>query len=260
MLQSLKIVGLGFLGALLGIGVWIAIELSGIMPVSLQRQETSNFEQRVVDYLVKKPDAVAESLKRQRTSQNDEIRRLIAAYAADIFDDPATPVGGNPQGDVSLVEFFDYNCPYCRRVAPTLVEIEAGDPKLRVVYKEWPILGPGSEAAARAALAAQRQGKYVAFHKALMQASGQANESKVLEVAAQIGLDIERLKQDMQAPEIATAIERNMELARALRITGTPSFVIGDQVLRGAAGAAVIRGFIRKAREKPAPRETATRP
>ena len=130
----------------------------------------------------------------------------------------------------------------------------------RIVYKEWPILGPNSEYAARAALASRNQGKYVAFHNALMLANGPANESKVVEVAAQVGLDVARLKQDMQSPEIAAAIERNMELARALRITGTPSFVIGDQVLRGAADAAVIRRFIGEARAKSVPREAATRP
>src|SRR3546814_3115055 len=101
--------------------------------------------------------------ERQRSAQLDEIGQIIAARSDEIFNDPASPVGGNPQGDVSLVEFFDYNCPYCRRVAPTLGEIEDSDPKLRVVYKEWPILGPNSEFAARAALASRSQGKYVAF-------------------------------------------------------------------------------------------------
>src|SRR3546814_7249794 len=97
--------------------------------------------------------------ERQRTAQTDEIGQIIAARSDEIFNDPATPVGGNPQGDVSLVEFFDYNCPYCRRVAPTLVEIEKDDPELRFVYKEWPILGPNSEFAARAELASRKQGK-----------------------------------------------------------------------------------------------------
>src|SRR3546814_10830321 len=120
-----------------------------------------------------------------------------------------SPVTGNPDGDVSLVEFFDYNCPYCRRVAPVVADAEAADPQLRIVYKEFPILGPGSAFAAKAALAAHRQGLYFTFHKALMQAGGRADESSVLAVAEDVGLDVERLKSDMKDPEIQAAIDRN---------------------------------------------------
>ncbi|MEQ8229306.1 MAG: DsbA family protein [Rhodospirillales bacterium] len=254
MLPALKIVGLGFIGAALAIGAWMALVVAGVVPDKGPQQPRGNFEQRVRNYLIENPQVLVESLQRmqeqKRTAQTDEIAQIIAARNDEIFNDPATPVGGNPEGDVSLVEFFDYNCPYCRRVAPTLVEIEKDDAKLRFVYKEWPILGPNSEFAARAALASRSQGKYVEFHKGLMLASGLMNESKVLKVAAQVGLDVDRLRQDMEAPEITTLIERNRELARALRITGTPSFVIGDQLLRGAADAEVIRGYIREEREK----------
>jgi len=250
---SLKIIGLGFLGAVLAIGGWIALDVAGLAPAGGTRDQGGAFEQRVRDYLVENPQVLVESLQRmeqqQRAAQTDEFGRIIAARSDEIFNDPETPIGGNPEGDVSLVEFFDYNCPYCRRVAPTLVEIEKRDPKLRLVYKEWPILGPNSELAARAALASRSQGKYLEFHKALMLASGLVNESKVLEVATNVGLDLEQLKQDMEAPEIKAAIERNKELAQALRVTGTPTFVIGDQMLRGAADAEVIRGYIREARE-----------
>lgn len=254
-MSPLKSVGLGFVGAVLAIGAWVALDVAGVVPAAGSGQRGSDFKQRVRDYLVENPQVLVESLQRmqqerQRVGQTDEIAKIIAARSGEIFNDPATPVGGNPQGDVSLVEFFDYNCPYCRRVTPTLVEIEKDDPELRFVYKEWPILGPNSEFAARAALASRDQGKYVAFHKALMLASGLVNESKVLEMAAQVGLDVGRLKQDMEAPEITASIERNRELAQALRITGTPSFVIGDQMLRGAADAEVIRGFVRRARER----------
>ncbi|MBI2737093.1 MAG: DsbA family protein [Rhodospirillales bacterium] len=253
-MSPLKTVGLGFVGAVLAIGAWIALDVAGVVPGARLGQRGSDFEQRVRDYVIENPQVLVESLQRmqerQRATQTDEIAQIIASRREDIFHDPATPVGGNPQGDVSLVEFFDYNCPYCRRVAPTLVEIEKDDAKLRFVYKEWPILGPNSEFAARAALASRSQGKYVEFHKRLMLTSGLVNESKVFEVAAQVGLDVDRLKQDMEAPEITALIERNRDLARALRITGTPSFVIGDQMLRGAADAEVIRGFIRTARER----------
>ena len=253
-MAGLKVVGLGFLGAVLAIGAWMALDVSGVVPTGSSGRQRADFEQRVRDYLIENPQILVESLQRmqerQRSAQLDEIGQIIAARSDEILNNPASPVGGNPQGDVSLVEFFDYNCPYCRRIAPILGEIEDSDPKLRVVYKEWPILGPNSEFAARAALASRSQGKYVAFHKALMLANGLVDESKVIEVAVAVGLDVDELRRDMAAPEIAALIERNRELAQALRITGTPSFVIGDQMLRGAAEADAIRDLIRQAREQ----------
>ena len=128
---------------------WIALDVTNLFPAGGVREQDGGFEQRVRDYLVENPQVLVESLQRmqeerQRPAETDEIGQIIAARSDEIFHDPATPVGGNPQGDVSIVEFFDYNCPYCRRVASTLVEIEESDPKLRLVYKEWPILGPNS--------------------------------------------------------------------------------------------------------------------
>jgi protein-disulfide isomerase len=157
-------------------------------------------------------------------------------------------VGGNPDGDVTLVEFFDYNCPYCRSVAPVMNEAEAADSQLRIVYKEFPILGPNSVYAAKAALAAHRQGHYLAFHQALMQANGKADSNLVLAVAAEVGLDAERLKTDMEDPAIQEAIDRNLALAQALRITGTPGFVVGRQILRGAVDLKTLQQVIQEAR------------
>lgn len=251
-MKTLKAVGLGFLGGVVAIGLWIALDASGLIRgLGLQGQNAA-FEQRVRDYLIENPQVLVESLQRmqerQRASQTDGVARIIASRSEEIFNDPTTPVGGNPQGDVSLVEFFDYNCPYCRRVASTLAQIEESDPNLRIVYKEWPILGQSSVFAARAALASRKQDKYAAFHNALMQASRRVDEGTVLEIAAQVGLDVAQLKQDMEAPEITRAITRNRELAKALRISGTPSFVIGDQILKGAAGEDLMRRYIREAR------------
>jgi len=122
-------------------------------------------------------------------AQLDEAKALIASHHAEIFDDPDSPVGGSDSGDVTIVEFFDYNCPYCRLAVPTLQEIERTDPKVRFVYKEFPILGPGSDFAARAALAANRQGKYMAFHRALMASDERIAEGTTIEIARSIGLD-----------------------------------------------------------------------
>jgi protein-disulfide isomerase len=175
---------------------------------------------------------------------------VVAQRRGDIFDDPATPLGGNPQGDVSIVEFFDYRCPYCKQVQPSLESLAKQDPKLRLVYKEFPILGPASITAARAALAAQRQGKYDAFHAAMMAERGQITDDTVYQVAASVGLDIGRLKRDMAAPEITQQLQANLALADALNIHGTPAFIVGDQVVPGAVDIGALKTMVADARKR----------
>ncbi|MBN9049030.1 MAG: DsbA family protein [Rhizobiales bacterium] len=212
------------------------------------------FERRVRDYILNNPEVIMEAARRfeqrQRAAEESEATAVLKARADEIFRDKDSPVGGNPTGDVSLVEFFDYNCPYCRQVTPIMAEAEAADPQLRVVYKEFPILGPNSTFSAKAALAVHRQGKYVAFHKELMLDRGVANEAKVLRIATKIGVDVERMKSDMNDPAIAAMIERNLALAQALRINGTPGFIIGDQIIRGAVDLKTLRALIQEARGK----------
>ena len=239
------------LAAVFAVGMgWLAISASAQRAVS--EPGLDEFEQRVRDYLLKNPEVIMEALQilqeRQRAAQAENLKRTIAERSAEILNDPAAPVGGNPSGDITLVEFFDYNCPYCRRVAPTVSGLIEDDPSLRVVYKEFPILGPGSQFAARAALASRTQGKYLAFHEALMSAGQQVNEDSVIDIARRVGLDVERLTRDMGDPEIEAAIARNLELANALGVTGTPAFVIGDQVVPGAVDRAILEGLITQAR------------
>ena len=167
-----------------------------------------------------------------------------------LFDDPDTPVGGNPEGNVSLVEFFDYRCPYCKQVEPALELLLRQDPQLRLVYKEFPVLGPASVTAAHAALAARKQNKYAAFHRAMMALKGQIDEEAVFAVANSVGLDVERLKHDMEAPDIDRILKANFSLADALDITGTPGFVIGDQIVPGAVGLDDLKQMIDAARKK----------
>lgn len=213
-----------------------------------------DFERRVRDYLLRKPEVIVEALQklqeREQALETDEVKKIIAQAQEVILRDSASPVGGNPDGDVTVVEFFDYNCPYCRKVMPVLEEAAKVDPRLRIVYKEWPILGPGSIYAARAALAAVKQGKYLNFHKAMMRASGQMNEARTIEIAKAAGLDVARLKADMDDPAINEAIGRTNALAKALRITGTPAFVIGKEVARGAIDLATMKLLIAEARKK----------
>ena len=211
------------------------------------------FERRVRDYLVANPEVIVEAMqnleRKQREVEQTEAQAALATHRDELLNSPESPVGGNPQGDVTLVEFFDYNCPYCRQVAPTMMAAEADDPKLRIVYKEFPILGPNSVFAARAALAARRQNLYPQFHKAMMQVSGSADEAQVIAVAEEIGLNVGQLRTDMQDPAIDAEIERNLALARALRINGTPGFVIGDEILRGATDLQTMQRLIDQARK-----------
>jgi protein-disulfide isomerase len=183
-------------------------------------------------------------------AQADDPAAVIVARRDEIYNDPDSPLGGNPAGDVTIVEFFDYNCPYCRQVASVLVELQRSDPNLRFVYKEFPILGPDSDLAARAALAARRQGKYLEFHNAMMMSRFVANHASVMQVAEIAGLDVERLKADMEDPGLEGILARNLALARALRIDATPSFVIADQVYAGVAKLAGFQQAIAAERER----------
>jgi len=210
------------------------------------------FEQRVRNYLLAHPEVISDALNRLEAKQGEQdaaaAQAALKAHAAEVFQDPDSPVSGNSKGNVTVVEFFDYNCPYCKMMASVMEQAEAADPQLRIVYKEFPILGPGSVFAAKAALAANKQGKYVAFHRALYQVRGHVEETQVLEVARTVGLNVDRMKTDMRDPAFEGVLEKNGTLAQALRITGTPGFVAGDQVTTGATDLKTFQALIAKAR------------
>lgn len=211
------------------------------------------FGQAVRQYLLDNPEVLLEAMEglkaKQQRAEAEAFKSAFAARRKQIFDDPATPVGGNPKGDVTLVEFFDYRCGVCKQSFPIVTELLRSDRNIRVVYKEWPILGPDSTYAARAALAARFQDKYEAYHDALM-AARTVNEAAVFDIARRVGLDVERLRRDMQKPEIERAIRANYELAEALTINGTPSFIIGDTLIRGARDLDSLRKAVADARAK----------
>lgn len=163
--------------------------------------------------------------------------------------DPNAPVLGNPEGDVTVVEFFDYNCPYCRRAMSEVQGLLEADENVRLVYREWPILGDGSVFAAKAALAAREQGKYEVFHWALMGMNERAEEASVMRLAEEIGLDIQQLRADMEAPEVQDHIDESMRLTRALGFNGTPSFVIGDDLVPGFVEQGELEALVDKARD-----------
>jgi protein-disulfide isomerase len=244
-----------FRGAALGLALLVAAALTG---PPAWAAETFTAEQRqaietiVRDYLIKNPEVMLEVLEAAKDKLSSDAQAQRAAALAEkrqeIFDDPNAPVAGNPKGDVTLVEFFDYRCPYCKQVAPSLETLLGEDKQLRIVYKEFPVLGADSVTAARAALAARKQGKYEPLHRALMDVKGQINEAAILNAAKSIGIDIERLKRDMVAPEIDRMLQANHQLAAALDIRGTPAFIVGNEVVPGAVGIDELRQLIAAAR------------
>jgi len=244
-----RIVSVVFCCAVLALAPWRPAGAAELAPD--QRQA---IESIIRDYLLQHPEVLIEAMRaaeeKVKTEAGEKAKQALIARGSEIFDDPGTPVGGNPKGDVTLVEFFDYRCPYCKQVQPRLKELLAGDHQLRIAYKEFPILGSVSVAAARAALAAHRQSKYEAFHDAMMAASGQITEDTVYQVADAVGLDVDRLKRDMSSPPIDAVLKANRALAEALDITGTPGFVIGDQIVPGAIELSSLRDLVAGARGK----------
>ena len=225
------------------------------LPVVAQADalDEARVKELVYEAIRENPDIVMEALAalqdRQAATDATNASDFLAAERNVIERDPNAPVLGNPEGDVTVVEFFDYNCPYCRRAAPEVDALIAKDPNIRLVYREWPILGEGSVFAARAALASRKQGKYAEFHAAMMGLQGRAEEESVLRVAAEIGLDIDRLRQDMTAPAIEEHIATSMRLTRGLGFQGTPSFVIGDGLVPGFVERSQLEEFVARARE-----------
>ncbi|MDP3595960.1 MAG: DsbA family protein, partial [Nitrospirota bacterium] len=165
----------------------------------------------------------------------------------DLLHDPASPVSGNPAGEVTLVEFFDYRCGYCKRVAGAVTQLQQDDARVKVVYKDLPILGEASELAAKAALASKAQGKHQAFHEALLAANGDITKDSILSIAGEVGLDAKRLETDMANPEWQSAIDRNRALARDLGINGTPGFIVGTELVPGALDLTGLQDLITRA-------------
>lgn len=216
-------------------------------------QDKAAIERIVRDYLVRHPEVIVEALqemqRRETLAEAERSRAMIAAHITRLDDPTGRFVAGNPDGDVTVVEFFDYRCGYCKRAFPSLMEAITQDGNVRLVFKEFPILGEDSMLAARAALAAARQDRYYDMHVALMQERGSYTLAKVLAIALDLGLDVDALRRDMDAPEVEAAISTNYELARALKITGTPGFIIGDQVIPGAISTEQMLSLIEKARD-----------
>ena len=225
-----------------------ALALCAAPPVasaqSFSDSQRGDIETIVKNYLLAHPEVVEEAItelsKRQAAAETAKHEATIDKNATAIFNSPRGVTVANKDGDVTFVEFFDYNCGYCKRAMADMLELMKTDPKLKVVLKEFPVLGPGSVEAAQVAVAVRMQDptgkKYLDFHQKLLGGRGQADKARAMAAAKDAGFDVAKLEKDMASPEVRATIEENFKLAEDMGMNGTPSYVIGRQIVVGAVG------------------------
>ena len=195
-------------------------------------------------------DAIRQLQARDRQANEDRHRDLIRLHQDEMDADSEDFVAGNPKGDVTLVEFFDYRCPYCKAMAEPLQALIKKDGNLRLVLKEFPILGPNSTLASKASIGARPQGRYLAFHQALLTYKGDLDDKAITAVARSVGIDTGKMKARSDDPQVTAKLARNLDLGRALELDGTPAFIIGDKLSPGAVDLEMLEQAIAEARKK----------
>jgi protein-disulfide isomerase len=238
----------------------VSLALAGAAPAvaqSFSADQREEIGKIIKDYLLTHPevmqDVMAELEKRQQSAEAEKHRAAVVENKATLFSSPHQVVLGNPQGNVTMVEFFDYNCGFCKRAMTDMLDLIKTDNNLKFVLKEFPVLGEGSVEAARVAVAARMQDtngkKYIEFHQKLLGSRGGADKMRALAVAKEVGFDMPRLERDMSSDEVKKTIEENMKLAEALGVSGTPSYVVGQEVVIGAVGLDALRDKINAERK-----------
>jgi protein-disulfide isomerase len=223
-----------------------ALVFVGLTPVLAQISpaQRGDIERIVREYLISHPEvlqeAMAELEKRTAEAEAAKHQAAVKEYSKEIFNSPRQVVLGNPKGDVTMVEFFDYNCGYCKRAMQDMLTLLKTDSNLKVVLKEFPVLGPGSVEAAKVAAAVHIQDKtgkkYLEFHQKLLGGRGQADKAHALAAAKDVGLDVGRIEKEMESPDVKAMLDESFKLAEALGLNGTPSYVVGKDVVVGAVG------------------------
>ena len=223
---------------------------------SFSDAQRGDIQKIIREYLIANPEVLEEAMnelsKRQAAAETAKHEASITKNAQVIFNSPRGVTLGNKDGDVTFVEFFDYNCGYCKRAMLDMMELMKSDPKLKVVLKEFPVLSAGSVEAAQVGVAVRMQDpsgkKYLDFHQKLLTGRGAADKARAMAVAKEIGLDMAKLEKDLSSAEVRNTLEENFKLAEAMGMNGTPSYVIGKQVVIGAVGAESLREKINNAR------------
>ncbi|WP_380056271.1 DsbA family protein [Falsihalocynthiibacter sp. SS001] len=231
----------------------VFLSLASFAPAAQAQDLTEErVQELVLETILENPEIIRQAItilqQREEDAAANAAQATLETQRQLLEGDPNAPVLGNPDGDVTVVEFFDYNCPYCKQAGKAVEELIASDPNVRVVYREWPILSEGSVFASRAALASREQGKYEEFHWELMAQRGRLDEASVLKVAEKVGLDIDQLKADMESPEVEEHISTTNSLAKTLGFGGTPSFIIGDELVPGMIELTAMQQLVEAAR------------
>jgi len=236
----------------------LLVALGFLMPLTATAQEftpqqNEQIKKMIKEYLFRNPKDLREAifaLQAYELKQKQKAARMaLVAQEKSLYRSPVSYVAGNPNGDVTLIEFFDYNCSFCRRSMKDLMTLIDTDLNLKVIFKEFPILGDGSFYAARAAVASMKQEKYIEFHMAMMRVRGSTGKNNVLEIAEEVGLDVAKLEQEMKAPYVTKEINQVLQTASAIGINGTPAYVVGDSVISGAVGLEELRRQIAEVRK-----------
>lgn len=205
---------------------------------ALTQAQTDQVNKLIHDYFLNNPKALIDAVEHAEASMKEDeqsqAKVALQSHREELEQDPTSPVLGNPKGDVTIVEFFDYRCPYCKLTAPTLQTLIGQDSKVRLVMKEFPILGKESVFASRIALAVKKHGKYAEFHQAMFALKTKVDDAQTLEVVKAIGLDPAQIKKEADGADIDAILKQNYDLAKQLNLSGTPAFVIGDALLPGA--------------------------
>lgn len=210
--------------------------------------ERKRVESIVREYLMKNPEIINEALQamelKQAEAEEKSRSERLQQYKEALYRPQNTLIFGNPKGDVTLVEFFDYNCGFCKRGFTDVQNLMKGDKNIRVIFRDFPVLGQGSMEAARIAVAVKLQAtheKFMVFHEKLLMGRGAANHDKAMDAAKDAGIDMARLDADMKTDTIAKTIQENMKIGDSLKITGTPSYVVGNDVIIGAVGLETLK-------------------
>ena len=232
--------------------IFLALAFVGFaQSVPAQSMTDDQVKQLALEAILENPEIIMQAVAILQQREKEQAASGANTVRLEVESDPNAPNLGNPEGDVTVVEFFDYNCPYCRSAGQTVQALLAADENVRVIYREWPILGNDSVMAARAALAAREQGKYEAFHWALMNGEGRVTEALIFKVARDLGMDVAQLEADMVSPAVEAHIALSNALAQQLGFTGTPAFIVGDKTAPGMLNLDEIAMLVAEARAEP---------
>ncbi len=230
------------------------------VPASAQDKAPFSADQKAAldsyirEYILNNPEVIIEAVNRYKVKEEEkqdaDAISALSKHKDYIYNNPSIPQVGNPKADVTIVEFFDFNCGYCHRAYDAIKQTLAADKNVRFVFIDLPILSPESKTASEWAMAANKQGKYFEFHSAVMDFKGPKSAENLADIASKVGLDVERMKKDAAGPEVRAELEKHTEIAQSMRVSGTPGFIVGDQIVRGYLPYEGLKAITEQARKK----------